>query len=168
MQILSARDLTDFEEANALITEMAEWDAAQSRNFGVSDAELISYIYGQNPQSLMAKFNAPCAGFFLAVIRAEVVGCVGYSRLDGNAAEVQKMYVRPKARGHGLSRALLDACTTGIRRDGYAIARLETVTFMLEAIALYEKFGFRRCAAFREVPKSLKPITIFMEQALSH
>lgn len=60
----------------------------------------------------------------------------------------------------------MTACLDRMRDDGYASVRLETVTFMSDAIALYDAFGFKRSGHFRAVPQSLQPITIFMERKL--
>lgn len=46
--------------------------------------------------------------------------------------------------------------------QGFAEVRLETVSFMTDAIRLYRAFGFAACPAYCESPASLKPITVFM------
>jgi ribosomal protein S18 acetylase RimI-like enzyme len=166
MEIRAIDTLTDFEEAHALIDAMSRWDTEQSRKFGVPDVELIEYIYGHTPETLMKKFSQRDACFFLACIDETIAGCAAYSKSDDGIAELQKMYVRPEARGKGAARGLMTACLDAMRNDGYAIVRLETVTFMSEAIALYDAFGFRRSGHFRVVPPSLQPITIFMEREL--
>ncbi|AVA23127.1 GNAT family N-acetyltransferase [Rhizobium sp. LEGMi198b] len=166
MEIRTINSLADFEEAHALIDAMSKWDAEQSRKFGVPDSELIEYIYGHTPETLMKKFNDRDAGFFLARMGESIAGCAGYSKSDDGIAELQKMYVRPEARGKGVARSLMTACLAAIRNDGYTTVRLETVTFMSEAIALYDAFGFKRSGHFRSVPPSLQPITIFMERQI--
>ncbi|MDW6021609.1 GNAT family N-acetyltransferase [Mesorhizobium sp. BAC0120] len=166
MKIRAINTLTDFEEAHTLIDAMRKWDAEQSRNFGVPDAELIEYIYGHTPETLQEKFSRPDAGFFLARIDENIAGCAGYSKSAGDIAELQKMYVRPEMRGRGVARGLMTACIDAMRRDGYSVVRLETVTFMRDAIALYDSFGFKRSDSFRTVPASLEPITIFMKRKL--
>ncbi|MBP2447042.1 GNAT family N-acetyltransferase [Rhizobium leguminosarum] len=166
MEIHAISSLADFEEAHALIDAISKWDAEQSRKFGVPNAELIEYIYGHTPETLMGKFNKRDAGFFLARTGENIAGCAGYSKSDDGIAELQKMYVRPEVRGKGVARGLMTACLNAIRNDGYAIVRLETVTFMSEAIALYDAFGFKKSGQFRSVPPSLQPITIFMEREI--
>jgi GNAT superfamily N-acetyltransferase len=166
MEIHAIRSLPDFEEAHALINAMGQWDAEQSRKFGVPDVELIEYIYGHTVETLMQKFSQRGAAFFLAWVDKHVAGCAGYSQSEDGVAELQKMYVRVEARGKGVAKGLMTACLDGMRDDGYAAVRLETVTFMTDAIALYEAFGFTRNTPFRAVPPSLQPITIFMERKL--
>jgi GNAT superfamily N-acetyltransferase len=166
MEIHAISSLSDFEEAHALINAMGEWDAEQSCRFGVPDAELMEFNYGHTVETLMEKFSQRGAAFFLARTGKDAAGCAGYSKLDDGIAELQKMYVRAEARGKGVAKGLMTACLDGMRGDGYAGVRLETVTFMTDAIALYEAFGFTRSVPFRAVPRSLQPITIFMERKL--
>ena len=58
----------------------------------------------------------------------------------------------------------MTACLDAIRNGRYAIARLETVMFIKEAIALYDAFGCKRDNTFRSVMPILSPITIFRER----
>ncbi|TAY52921.1 GNAT family N-acetyltransferase [Rhizobium leguminosarum] len=166
MEIHAINSLSDFEEALALINAMGKWDAEESRRFGVPDVVLFEYIYGHTAETLMGKFRQLGTGFFLARVDKHVAGCAGYSKSDDGIAELQKMYVRPEARGKGVAKGLMTACLDRMRDDGYANVRLETVTFMSDAIALYDAFGFKRSEQFRAVPPSLQPITIFMERPL--
>jgi len=166
MEVRAIVSLSDFEAAHALIKAMGKWDAEESRKFGVPDVVLMDYIYGHTIETLMEKFRQRGAGFFLAGVDEYIAGCAGYSKSEDGIAELQKMYVRPEARGRGVAKDLMTACLDGMRDDGYASVRLETVTFMSDAIALYEGFGFKRSGHFRAVPQSLKPITIFMERTL--
>jgi GNAT superfamily N-acetyltransferase len=166
MEIQAISSLSDFEEAQVLIDAMGKWDAEESSKFGMPDVVLLEYIYGHTAETLMEKFRQRGAGFFLARVDKHVAGCAGYSKSDDGVAELQKMYVHPKARGKGVAKGLMTACLNGMRDDGYASVRLETVTFMSDAIALYYPFGFKRSGHFRAVPQSLQPITIFMERKL--
>jgi GNAT superfamily N-acetyltransferase len=52
------------------------------------------------------------------------------------------MYVVPKFRGRGLSRAILQMLETEARRLGYTALRLETGPRQPESIALYESAGY--------------------------
>ncbi|CAN7716427.1 GNAT family N-acetyltransferase [Rhizobium sp. LjRoot258] len=164
MEIQAISSLSDFEETQALIDAMGKWDAEESSKFGVPDVVLLEYIYGHTAETLMEKFRQRGAGFFLARVDKHVAGCAGYSKSDDGVAELQN--VRPEARGKGVAKGLMTACLNGMRDDGYGNVRLETVTFMSDAIALYDAFGFKRSGHFRAVPQSLQPITIFMERKL--
>jgi GNAT superfamily N-acetyltransferase len=56
--------------------------------------------------------------------------------------ELKRMYVRPQARGRGLSRVLLDELVVVARQRGMTALVLETGTEQPEAIGLYTSYGF--------------------------
>jgi GNAT superfamily N-acetyltransferase len=56
--------------------------------------------------------------------------------------ELKRMYVRPSARGRGLSRLLLDELVVVARGRGMTALVLETGTAQPEAIGLYTSYGF--------------------------
>lgn len=70
--------------------------------------------------------------------------------------------VHPDAQGHGIGRALVEACADRARRDGAARIGLHTAQFMTAAVSLYERSGFRRTPEydfpaadfFRSTPRS--------------
>jgi GNAT superfamily N-acetyltransferase len=80
----------------------------------------------------------------------EPVGCVALGALDASTGEVKRMYVRAAARGRGIGAALLDALLGHARALGHARVRLDTAPELTPAIALYERFGFRPIAPYRE------------------
>jgi GNAT superfamily N-acetyltransferase len=77
-----------------------------------------------------------------------VVGVGALRPVDGTTAEIKRMYVRPRARGQGIGRAILERLLSDARAIGYRVARLETAAFMSEAHALYGSVGFRRRPIF--------------------
>ena len=60
----------------------------------------------------------------------------------GDVGELKRMYIRPAARGRGLSRLLLDALVAVARDRGMRALVLETGTEQPEAIGLYTSYGF--------------------------
>jgi ribosomal protein S18 acetylase RimI-like enzyme len=58
------------------------------------------------------------------------------------------MYVRPSYRGLGFGRRILDRLAEHARSRGIGLLRLETGIHQRDAIALYERFGFRRIGPF--------------------
>ncbi len=74
-----------------------------------------------------------------------IVGGVGIGCLDKENAlcELQKMYCLPRARGHGLGRALIETAL-GYARKYYGLCYIETLENMTAAQRLYEKYGFVR------------------------
>jgi putative acetyltransferase len=96
--------------------------------------------------SLDAMFE-PHLRFFIARLDEVAVGCGGVA-LFATFGEVKRMYVREKARGRGVGRALLSRIEVETTKSGLDVLRLETGDRQLEAVRLYEAAGFRRCDAF--------------------
>jgi GNAT superfamily N-acetyltransferase len=93
----------------------------------------------------------PPSGDFLVVFHdGRLVGCGGLKRLDDAACEIKRMYVAPAARGHGLSRRLLEALEDRAREIGYSIARLDTADRQPAALPLYERAGYRRIPPYND------------------
>lgn len=79
------------------------------------------------------------------------------------------MYVRHTARGQGIARAVFDRLLMNARADGYAAVRLETLSFMAEAHALYRSVGAVETASFdgsEAVRVGLAAATMSMELKL--
>lgn len=73
----------------------------------------------------------------------ELLGSVGLAPLAGNTGELRKMYLAAHARGWGWGQRLLRHALAGARERGYRRVVLETASVLHEAIALYEREGFR-------------------------
>ncbi|HET7535700.1 MAG TPA: GNAT family N-acetyltransferase, partial [Candidatus Didemnitutus sp.] len=72
--------------------------------------------------------------------------------------ELKRMYVRPRFRGAGFGRLLVDQLAAHALAHGITALRLETGIHQKNAIRLYEQLGFRRIPPFppyREDPVSL-------------
>lgn len=83
-------------------------------------------------------------GEFFAVYEAgQLVGTMGVLPVTADSCELRKMYLLPRARGHGLGRRLLQLAEAEARRRGYAFVQLETASVLHEAVALYERNGYR-------------------------
>jgi molybdate transport system substrate-binding protein len=86
-----------------------------------------------------------------------LAACCGMKILAGGRLELRKMYVRRDRRGQGLGRRLLDRALAWARARGHPRVELETASRLVEAIALYEKAGFR--------PRPGKPDTCRCDRA---
>ena len=63
-------------------------------------------------------------------------------------AGLRALGVDPAARGHGVGRALVEACRRWALAAGAPVLCLHTAGFMAAAVALYEAMGFRRDPSF--------------------
>jgi GNAT superfamily N-acetyltransferase len=97
------------------------------------------------------------------------VGCGALRALGDSTAELKRMYVVPRARGRGASKALLAALEAEARRRGWTTLRLETGPRQAEAIGLYTGTGYRPIAAFGTYLDSLEAAdSLFFERVLDH
>jgi GNAT superfamily N-acetyltransferase len=88
----------------------------------------------------------------VARLRERPVAC-GALKLHGRKpAEVKRMWVAPEMRGLGLGSRLLSELEQRARGAGARTARLETNRALTEAIALYQRSGYREVAAFNAKP----------------
>jgi GNAT superfamily N-acetyltransferase len=63
-------------------------------------------------------------------------------------AGLRALGVDPATRGHGVGRALVEACRRRALAAGAPVLCLHTAGFMTAAVALYEAMGFRRDPSF--------------------
>jgi GNAT superfamily N-acetyltransferase/SAM-dependent methyltransferase len=103
---------------------------------GKTDADL-SDIQGEYPDR---------GGVFDVLVgeNGHIVGSVGLYRLDAATCEIRKMYLAAHVRGQGQGRRLLNHVIAKAKELGYSRIELETASVLKEAIALYERCGFRR------------------------
>jgi putative acetyltransferase len=88
--------------------------------------------------------------FVIVYVDGDAVGCGAIRRLDGERAEIKRMFVSPPYRGRGLGRAIVGALEGEARRLGFSHVVLETGTRLPVAIALYESAGYARIPLFGE------------------
>jgi GNAT superfamily N-acetyltransferase len=86
--------------------------------------------------------------YLIAYLDGVPLACGALRPLDGQIAEVRRMFVVRHARRKGLGRAILEALETASRRFGYEFMRLETGNRQLPAMALYTSQGFRQIEPF--------------------
>ena len=91
------------------------------------------------------------SGFVVAWSEKDAIGCGAFRALsgdDGKVAEFRRMFVEPRWRRRGVSRAILAGLEQEARACGYVKARLETGLRQPNAIHLYETSGYRRITPF--------------------
>jgi putative acetyltransferase len=92
-------------------------------------------------------------------------GCGGVQLYGTEYGELKRMYVRPRFRGRGLGRLVLEHLADHARRNGVGLLRLETGIYQKEAIGLYEGFGFTRVPPFGAYEED--PLSVFMEKRIA-
>ena len=74
--------------------------------------------------------------------------------MEEDFAEVKRMYVRPTARGRGVAQAILAKLEEEARARGKSRLMLETGDVRHDAMRLYERAGFARCACWAMTRRS--------------
>lgn len=96
--------------------------------------------------ALYANYQRQRSLYFVALLDGEIVGGAGVAPLAGAdplTCELQRMYLRPAARGRGIGDALLERCLVAARQFLYVRCYLETITQMQAALEFYGRHGFR-------------------------
>jgi GNAT superfamily N-acetyltransferase len=94
------------------------------------------------------KLIAQAVAFFVLRDNGAPAGCGGIQLFDAEYGELKRMYVRPRFRGLGFGKLLLDHLADYARARGVGLLRLETGVHQAAAIRLYERTGFRRIPPF--------------------
>ena len=103
--------------------------------------------------------------FFVTRYEGQLAGCGGIKMFGTDYGEVKRMFVRPEFRGKGLGKAMLAHLTEYARSKDASVLRLETGIHEVEAIGLYEGFGFQRRAPFGEYVED--PNSIYFEKTIA-
>ncbi len=110
------------------------------------------------------KLVSEAVAFFVTRHGGVPAGCGGVKLFGTEYAEVKRMYVRPRFRGSGLGKLMLDHLAEYSRQHGVAVLRLETGIHQAEAIGLYERSGFQRIPPFGAYRED--PLSVFFEKRL--
>jgi ribosomal protein S18 acetylase RimI-like enzyme len=151
------------------IREAGSADIAEVRTMFGEYAESLGVDLGfqrfdDEMRELPGDYWRPAGVLLRADLGGRAVGCVAVRRLDADACEMKRLYVRDEARGHGVGRALAEAAIRFARSAGYRAMRLDTLPSMATAQALYSRLGFRDVAPYRFNPV---PGTRFLELTLA-
>jgi len=82
-------------------------------------------------------------GRFRVIRRAgRVIGMYGLHNESDGVVELRKMYLEPECKGRGLGRMMMEDALSLARQAGFRRMVLETNSRLVEAIAMYRKYGF--------------------------
>ncbi|MEL6196412.1 MAG: GNAT family N-acetyltransferase [Pseudomonadota bacterium] len=129
-----------------------------------SEAEL-SGIYRPEHRNAFSPQELIDAGvtFLVCYHDGRPVGCGGVAPLDGYA-ELKRIYVADALRGRGVGARIVAALEDRARAAGFRLMCLETGLASPDALALYEKLGYRHRGAFGSYVENGS--SVFMERAL--
>lgn len=90
--------------------------------------------------------------FLVATSGSEPVACGGVRALPDGRAEIKRLWVDPAWRGSGLGGRVLRRLEEVAADDGHPEVVLDTKAGLLEAVALYERTGYRRIERYNDNP----------------
>jgi GNAT superfamily N-acetyltransferase len=102
--------------------------------------------------------------FFIIRDNGTPIGCGGMQFFGSDYGEIKRMYIRPQYRGLGFAKMMLAHLFEYSRSNGINVLRLETGIHQHEAIALYERAGFRSIPPFGEYKPD--PLSRFYEKQI--
>ena len=161
----SPRDYADFGQ---LIGAYVDWCRRRYQHDAwFVDQALSHQSLEDELTQLEAVYGPPNGRAFLARADGEVCGCGGYYRLTDESCEMKRLFVSEGFQGKGIGRRLAETILKSAQTDAFTLIRLDTANLLTEAIAMYESFGFRRCAPYKHYPERLMPYLVFMERPLA-
>lgn len=155
MTITIDRERPDQPDATSLILELDNYLKPMypaENSFGYSVDKLI----------------AQGVEFFVIRHEGKAAGCVGiqfYNEDDPPFGEIKRMYVRDAFRGLGLAKRLLQHIEETASAHGVDLIRLETGIYQVEAIGLYERYGYVKTNPFGDYAES--PLNLFYEKSIA-
>ena len=141
--IVEASTPAEIAEIRTLFSEYQQW-LGEDLSFQDFSAEV---------DSLPVLYAPPGGRLLLArAPDGSVAGGVGMKGLEPGICEMKRLYVRPRWRGLGLGRRLAAAIVQAGADAGYMFMRLDTLTRLHEAVALYRSMGFGEIPAYYDNP----------------
>jgi DNA-binding MarR family transcriptional regulator/predicted GNAT family acetyltransferase len=119
-------------------------------------AEAVGHYFAELDRRFPTGFD-PCAPdregtYLVATSDGRPVACGGVLDLGDGVAEIKRMWVHPEWRGAGLGSRLLRELEQLARRLGHVVVRLDSNGTLTEAIAMYERSGYRRIERYSDNP----------------
>lgn len=108
--------------------------------------------FDPGPTDDVSSMTAPAGTFVLAVSDGTPVACGGVQRIADGVGEIKRMWVDDAWRGAGLGSRMLRRLEAETRALGYDVVRLDTNRTLAEAVAMYERAGYREIERYNDNP----------------
>jgi GNAT superfamily N-acetyltransferase len=148
---------TELARCEVLFIDYDDWVASYLYDHGVvidSAARTAAFVEQQAPELLTGKGR-----LYAAHVGGRPAGVLALTEINGDAAEVTRLFVRTTARGRGVARALLERLIEDARSLGYRTLQVRMLSFMKNARVVYEAAGFKQT-------QRLDELTTLMERTL--
>lgn len=155
-----------------LNVELITWISEEMRARHNVDAESMM---GQTVQEYVetvfdtfAALKPPKGMLYILEIDDEVAGMGAVKPLEDGVGEIKRMYIRPKYRGKGFGKAMLQRLIQKAKTLGYTTLRLETGDYSTTAHHIYRSAGFKDIDEYThmETPEWYRQYCLFMEKKL--
>ena len=147
-----SKETPDHPEVIALIADL---DAYQATLYPVEARYALD----------LASLKRPNVVFVVARdAQNQALGCGAVAITEGRG-ELKRMYVRPESRGQGVARRVLRELEASAVQMECQELFLETGLYQVEALAFYQKEGYRRRGPFGTYPEH--PLSVFMGKFLA-
>jgi GNAT superfamily N-acetyltransferase len=161
--VLRAESPADIEAVRGLMREFNRWAMAE---IAESDNPSIFAEFETELAGLPGRYGPPTGCLVLARLNGDPAGCVAFYAHDGSTVEIKRMFVPPRARGHGVGGQMLELLLAQARAGGYRRALLSSHHSMHAAHAIYHRAGFRDVPASADFPGVVAGIDVCMSLAL--
>lgn len=98
--------------------------------------------------ALPGKYSEPDGALIVAEAGSALCGCVALKKIGDGICEMKRLFVKDAFKGKGIGKELVRRIIDEGRSKGYRFMRLDTLTSMKPALALYRSFGFSETEAY--------------------
>lgn len=130
--------------------------------------DLMNSLYPQESNQLLSidELQANNVHFIGVMEDNELLGCgaIVNQHNDGNYGELKRIFVKPKYRGMGVSKLVMEELISHAKSNQLPVIRLEAGNRQPEALGLYNKLGFEERTEFGSY--QFDPLSIYMELKL--
>ena len=155
MKIIVARTPEHYQIVVKLFSEYAEW-------LGV---DLCFQSFDKELQTLAKMYAPPSGELFLIENENAFIGCVGLRQLDSENCELKRMYVKSEFRGLKLGEQLMKISLKTAKDLGYKTMKLDTLSRLIPALKLYQKYGFQEIKPYNFNPED---DVLYFEKSLTN
>jgi putative acetyltransferase len=136
-------------QAGKLLAAVRELFTEYARDLKI---DLCFQNFDRELAELPGQYAPPRGRLWLALVEGAAAGCVALRPNSDEICEMKRLYVRPAFRRSGTGRALAHTAVGAAKQLGYHSMRLDTLSAMTEAIALYQSLGFHRIVPYYDNP----------------
>jgi len=155
LKIIPAKTVQDIDKIKKLFIEYQQF----------LGFDLCFQNFQDELDGLPGNYCPPDGRLFLSLINDKPVGCVALKKLEKDVCEMKRLYTKSKFRGKGFGRQLAIKIIEEAKLAGYKTMRLDTVSFLKEALSLYYSLGFKQTEAYCFNPRD---DVIYMELDLTN